>query len=606
MVNLIQNNGTGTTYAANMPSRRALAYYRTSNDPTEVGRSNERQQSEAHQTADREALTLAPADEFQDVDSASIFGTQRGVEREGWQRLLDTLDREGDQIHTVILSEVSRGTREQVEYQRLAQLCIKHKVIINAKGKNLDPADETDSFQLGLEVLLAAQEAQRISNRVKKGVIKSVADGRPPAGRVPFGYFRPPRDIGEKARQFKHKKNALLVEVAANGIIADEISLGDVERLWNEAAENERKELLEALDEQAVTNHWEKTDTEYTRRKRQIERRNKWNTSSVRKALMNPSLIGRRVVGSGTVQGNWEAILDDDTYYTLYGKLTDPERRTSPGPESKTLLAAVAMCAVCGDKLRTKGDSYTCRAKYCVVKKQGWCDVLATEACIAYLGASLRDEISNTIRGYDPEVTNAGDFETATAKLKTAREQLSEFQAEASKQGLSAAIVVSTLVSYNQQVEEAEAELEALARTSTTRKDPLLEELREVVTQLNLERMSIDPTAKDMTPTLVELQYGDEIREMTQAMWDEAELTTRRGWLIDGFTIKLHRAPTQRRIDLMNPAILTFEPRTGWDAIGDTFRPWWSKPGSVGTVGGVVVKIPGDVPKSNPPKRDTQ
>jgi site-specific DNA recombinase len=584
--------------------RRALAYYRISDDPSESGRSIERQQGEAHQTAERERVTLAPADEYQDTDSASIFGIERGVVRDDWERMIATLSREGADIRMVILSEMSRGTREQVEYQKLAQACRRHQIIINVKGRNFDPEDATDDFALGLDVLLAMAEARRLSNRSRKGVAGSIRHGRAPAGRVPFGFYRPPRDPGEPVTQFPHERNAKAVEDAAKSIVAGEKNLGDIERDWNALAEEDRKLETIRLDELARLNKWTETDHEYARRVRAIERRNKWNRTSVRKALMNPALIGRRRVGKDTVQGNWEGILSEELYFALYATLTDSERRTSPGPESNTLLAAVGDCGVCGNKLRTKDKYYTCRKGNCVMKSREWCDALAIEALHALLCARIRDEMSNEIRGYDPTVTNAEEFEEAQAELQRARNTMSEFQAAAARSGLAPAVVVATLQGYTEQVESAQRRVETLAMTQTREVDPLTEQVKARVEALELARLEFDPERSDMTPLTVTLMFHDHIVKTAREMFESAELLTRRRWLKDGFTITLNRTPSNKRIDVMNPATLQVAPRTGWDDIGDSYRPWWTKPGSAGTVNGVAVKIPGEAPKLNRPKRD--
>ncbi|WIV57434.1 recombinase family protein [Amycolatopsis nalaikhensis] len=583
---------------------RALAYYRISDDPSESGRSIERQQGEAHQTAVREGVTIAPTDEFQDTDSASIFGIERGVVRDDWDRMIATLNREGATIHMVILSEMSRGTREQVEYQNLAQACRRHNVVINVKGRNFDPEDAADDFQLGLEVLLAQQEARRISNRSRKGIAGSIRNGRAPAGRVPFGFYRPPRDPGEPVTQYPHERNAKAVEAAAKAIVAGDKNLGDIEREWNALAAEDRKQEMVKLAELAKLNKWSETDREYTRRVRAIERRNKWNRQSVRKALMNPALIGRRKVGKDTVQGNWEGILSEELYYALYATLTDSERRTSPGPTSNTLLAAIGVCGVCGERLRTKDKYYTCRKSNCVMKSRDWCDTLAVEALNALLCAKIRDEMSSEIRGYDPAVTNAEEFERAQKELQAARDTMTEFQSEAAKSGLTPAAVVATLRGYEENVESAQRKVEALAKTQTREADPLTEQVKARIEALELARLEFDTERRDMTPLVVTMTFHDHIVETAREMLESAELPTRRRWLKDGFTITLNRTPSNKRVDVMNPATLQIIPRTGWDAIGDSYRPWWTKPGNAGTVNGVVVRISGEAPKPNRPKRD--
>jgi site-specific DNA recombinase len=82
-----------------------------------------------------------------------------------------------------------------------------------------------------------------------------------------------------------------------------------------------------------------------------------WNNVNVRLALiraLNAGLIeygtGKDGKGQGTVvgPGNWEPIVDEDTWRAVRAALTDPGRRVGPGPKPRHLLTGVLVCGICG------------------------------------------------------------------------------------------------------------------------------------------------------------------------------------------------------------------------------------------------------------------
>jgi DNA invertase Pin-like site-specific DNA recombinase len=79
---------------------------------------------------------------------------------------------------------------------------------------------------------------------------------------------------------------------------------------------------------------------------------------------------GKRVTQVKLYTGNWEPIVDADTWRAVCVILLDPARRTTPGPEPAHLLTGVLVCGVCGGtKFRVhkhrsgpKGREYQCRS----------------------------------------------------------------------------------------------------------------------------------------------------------------------------------------------------------------------------------------------------
>lgn len=86
-----------------------------------------------------------------------------------------------------------------------------------------------------------------------------------------------------------------------------------------------------------------------------------WKNASIRTLLMNPRIAGL-VARDGVIQEGvsaaWEPIITKDTYEALVAKLSDPNRRTSPGPKTTSLGGGIVRCG-CGAVMR----STTCNGK---------------------------------------------------------------------------------------------------------------------------------------------------------------------------------------------------------------------------------------------------
>jgi DNA invertase Pin-like site-specific DNA recombinase len=116
---------------------------------------------------------------------------------------------------------------------------------------------------------------------------------------------------------------------------------------------------------------------------------------AVREVLLRPANAGLSAYKGEIVgRGDWEAIVDPDTYETVRAILTDPSRRRGPGKPTTTLLAGVLRCGICqgpmsGGVRGTRKDgstryNYRCRHGH-AARARAVLDKLITEALIAHL-----------------------------------------------------------------------------------------------------------------------------------------------------------------------------------------------------------------------------
>jgi hypothetical protein len=132
-------------------------------------------------------------------------------------------------------------------------------------------------------------------------------------------------------------------------------------------------------------------------------------------------------------RGDWEPILDEDTYQRLVALLTDPARRSSPGSAIKYLLTGLARCDVCKGPMRVlpagkdgrKTDSYVCHHGYHVRRSRPGLDALVTGIVTGRLAQP--DAAALLGRSDDGQAQEATDKAAAVrARLDTAADAYAE------------------------------------------------------------------------------------------------------------------------------------------------------------------------------------
>lgn len=133
-------------------------------------------------------------------------------------------------------------------------------------------------------------------------------------------------------------------------------------------------------------------------------------------------------------KGDWEPMLDEDTYRRLVALLTNPARRVTPASSAiKYLLSGLARCGVCEDPLRVlpvgkearKVDSYSCQHGYHVRRSRPALDALVTGVVTARLARP--DAAGLLARSDDGQAQEAADKAAAIrARLDTAADAYAE------------------------------------------------------------------------------------------------------------------------------------------------------------------------------------
>lgn len=76
-----------------------------------------------------------------------------------------------------------------------------------------------------------------------------------------------------------------------------------------------------------------------------------WSRQPLRRTLMHPRLAGLREHDGELIEGNWEAVLDRDTWDAMVAKLSTPGRSKPKQTRQEYLLTGLITCDVCKGKV---------------------------------------------------------------------------------------------------------------------------------------------------------------------------------------------------------------------------------------------------------------
>jgi site-specific DNA recombinase len=323
-------------------STRAVIYARVSSDPRGIGRSTREQVADCEAIADREGWTVVET--FVDNDrSASRFANG---DRPAYKNLVRFL--QDGHADVLVTWEASRTQRDLDAYVKLRDLCRDAGVLWCYSGRTYDLDRTDDAFTTGLDALLAEREASQTRDRVLRSVKANAAAGRPHGKRV-FGYRRIYDErTGELVSQIVDDDQAAVVREAARRVLSGETP--------NAVAQdfNARKIATPAGGKG-------------------------WDLTQIKRLCTNPTYIAKRVhKGKVVAEATWPPILDEATFYALTTKLNDPKRRTQRDSAVRHLLSGIAICGVCGGRIRVQKNrgflAYLCVDGFHVSRREDYVD----------------------------------------------------------------------------------------------------------------------------------------------------------------------------------------------------------------------------------------
>jgi site-specific DNA recombinase len=252
-----------------------------------------------------------------------------GADRPEYRRLLDDIKR--GTVDVVVVWEQDRLVRRPSEFEEFISICDK-------AGTDLATCNGDISIRSGdlvfarIKSALAAEEARRSSQRIRRAKLEQARRGEDHGGRRAFGF--------NEDRVTINQDEAALIREAARRVLGGE-TLYAIQQDW------------------------------IRRRLPTVTGRGSWRVNVIREALIRPRSTGLRehTVGRDksttvTFEAMWPAILERETWEQVRAILLSPSRKPNP-PTRGYPLRGVLRCGLCGTYLtsmvREGRRSYGCR-----------------------------------------------------------------------------------------------------------------------------------------------------------------------------------------------------------------------------------------------------
>lgn len=275
-----------------------------------------RQVQDCEREAERRGWPIARKFIDNDVSASS------GRVRPEYQVMLSEI--EAGDIDAVIVWDVDRLTRTPAELETFIDLTDRHAVALASIGGDVDLATPQGRLTARIKGNVARHEVEQQSRRLKRKFQANAASGQP-HGVVPYGYRRE-KITDDNGRPIGNRDVPIPEEAA-------------IIREWYQRVLS--GETLRSIAKDANA------------RGILTRQGGPWPGVSIGRLLRRPAYAGHRVHRGEIIgPGNWEPIIDQDTFDRVTAVLTDPNRRPTRGPEPRYLGSGIYLCGRCGTGLR--------------------------------------------------------------------------------------------------------------------------------------------------------------------------------------------------------------------------------------------------------------
>ena len=373
---------------------RALRYQRASQDKKEQGKS----------VGDQGKLNLGEVTKRSWKDAGSFTDNDRSASRHAkkdrpeFELLIEQIVAgRGD---VLVIWEISRKERDLAVYVRIRDMCF--EVGLNfwlVGGVLFDLRDKNDRMMLGFQAVQAEWMADSIRDNVLRGIVGAAEAGRP-HGKVTYGYRRV-YDQRTKALLRQEPDIEIRRAVAADGTVTSYSHAEVVRDNFTKVAAGVPLSAIEnELNARGVPSPQGKA----------------WLRGIIRKQVMNPAYIGKRVLrGEVVADGVWPGLVDEETFWACVRLLEDPSRTTTRAGRAVHLLSYIVRCGVCDGPLSSQsvsrhgwsGQVYSCLRRRCAAVKAEFLDEYVQRAVVAWLMLPETGEMLSALSGGDEKAAQA-------------------------------------------------------------------------------------------------------------------------------------------------------------------------------------------------------
>jgi DNA invertase Pin-like site-specific DNA recombinase len=230
------------------------------------------------------------------------------VPRPEYQRML--ADYAAGEFDAISAWDLDRLWRVPMEFEHLLTLVDKEGLRLATVGGEADLATDNGILYARIKVAVAASELSRRSARQKAKFAQDREAGKDHwRGRRPFGLTLEGKEVPEEADAIR----AVAESVLDGGTIsagADYLNKAGIKTTFG----------------------------------------GEWGRQPLRRTLMHPRLAGLREHNGELIEGNWDAVLERDTWEAVVAKLNTPGRAKPKRTDREYLLTGLITCAECGGK----------------------------------------------------------------------------------------------------------------------------------------------------------------------------------------------------------------------------------------------------------------
>lgn len=368
-------------------------YTRISKDRAGAGLGVERQYEDCLRLA--ESLGWTVVETFSDNDISAFSGKTRPA----YEAMLAAL--EAGRAQAVIAWHTDRLHRRPMELEGFIDLCERKKIDVRTvQAGTVDLSTSGGRMIARMLGAAARHEVEHMIERAKSAKKQAALDGKFRGGRRSFGY----ESDGIRLRE----EEADAIRTGAQRVLSG-VSLHQIARDWNAAG--------------LRTSHGD----------------NEFDIRKVRSVLLRARNAGIVLhEGQQIGRGQWEAIIDTETFSALEALLTDPSRAHTRGMERKHQGSGVYLCGKCGARMgsgshqsRVTGGqkTYACRKVNHLTRVADLVDEYVDEHVIERLSAP---DARRVILGAEADVTA---LHAQREGLRTRLDALSAMFAEGSIDG---------------------------------------------------------------------------------------------------------------------------------------------------------------------------
>ncbi|WP_423489097.1 recombinase family protein [Mycobacteroides sp. PCS013] len=296
---------------------QAVIYTRISKDRAGAGLGVDRQREDCQQLATRLGWTVVET--FSDNDISAYSGKRRP----GYEAMLAAL--ESDRAQAVIAWHTDRLHRRPIELESFIDLCEYRRIEVRTvQAGSVDLSTASGKMVARMLGAAARHEVEHMIERAKSAKKQAALDGKFRGGRRSFGY----ESDGLRLRE----PEAAAIRTGTQRVLSG-VSLRQIARDWNAAG------LRTAYG-----------DNEFTSRE-------------VRTILLRPRNAGIVLhEGQRVGQGQWDAIMDTETFAAIEALLRDPARSNHISYIRKYQGSGVYLCGKCGAPMRSASQVGSKRA----------------------------------------------------------------------------------------------------------------------------------------------------------------------------------------------------------------------------------------------------